>query len=221
MVGIYSFEWYVMNDENGNSLALHMQEGMENWVGLLKQLMIAKIKGSGGWLLRLKNFIDLYVLGGLRENIVDFRVTKRKSQCEQHLIWQDGVTDQVLFEEERLLPARCRDYLRKIDAIKFGDRNSIDQSLFISNMAHTRDEQRNMHIMQNDIDEQVDAAIINVDENDVSVVYDVGNNTTTESNDLPRIVQTRREFLTEAKKASKMQFRTMVPRLNSGQDSDV
>ena len=223
LVGIYSFEWYVMNDENGNSLALHMQEGMENWVGLLKQIATAKIKGCGGWLLRLKNFIDLYVLGGLRENIVDFRVTKRKSECEQHLIWQDGVTDQLLFEEERHLPARCREYLSKIDKIKFGRRNTIDESLFISNMARTRDEQMNMNIMADDIDEQVDAAIINVDGNDVSVVYEVRNNTSNDSLNISQqteeipVIMSRREYLAEAQNASRMLFPTIVAPLSDSE----
>lgn len=221
LVGIYSFEWYVMNDENGNSLALHMQEGMENWVGLLKQLTTAKIKGSAGWLLRLKNFIDLYVLGGLRENIVDFRVTKRKSICEQHLIWQEGVTDQLLFEEERQLPARCRDYLVKIDKIEFGDRSTIDFSLFISNMS-TAEEQRNMNIMSEDIDEQVDAAIIHSNSNDDSVIYEVRNQRTNvslnESQDVSRVMS-RSEFLTEAANASRLIFNSEI--LSTLPDSDI
>ena len=209
-----------MNDENGNSLALHMQERMENWVGLLKQLATAKIKGTGGWLLRLKNFIDLYVLGGLRENIVDFRVTKRKSVCQQHLIWQDGVTEQLLFEEERHLPARCREYLKQIDKIKFGDHTTVHHSLYISNMSDTQEQQRNLQIMADDIDEQVDAAIINVDANDVSVVYEVANNGLTETLDVTQNglrSMTRREFLDVAADASRRIFPTIVPRMEDSE----
>ena len=210
LVGIWSFEWYVMNDENGNSLSTHMQEGMENWVGLLKQLQTEKIKPNAGWVLRIKNYLDLYVLGGLRENIVDFRVTKKKSVCKQHLIWQRGVTEHVLFEEKRKLPSKCREYLTLIDKIEFGDTSTIDIDLYVR--TNSREEERAFDTMADDIDEHVDAAIINRDLNDESVVYNIGSRSA-QAPAQSQQVRSRHDFLVDARNASHAQYASIVPRL--------
>ena len=49
-----------------------MQEGMKNWIGLMKQLAAEHIKPTGPWVKRLLAYIDLYIIAGIEKNIVDF-----------------------------------------------------------------------------------------------------------------------------------------------------
>ena len=111
---------YVHNNANGDGIAMHMQEGMENWVGMLKQLAIEHIKPNGAWVKRLLAYIDLYVIAGIEQNIVDFRISLMKAIHHKNIIWDDATTPEIIFAIENNLPQNCRKCLQLIDQIKFG-----------------------------------------------------------------------------------------------------
>lgn len=111
---------YVHNNAKGDGIAMHMQEGMENWIGLIKQLAGDHIKPNGAWLARLLRYIDLYVIAGIEENIVDFRISLMKAKKYTNLIWDDETTPDIIFAVENSLPINCRKCLVLIDQIQFG-----------------------------------------------------------------------------------------------------
>ena len=123
-------DWYVHLSEDGDNLSQHMQQGMENWIGLLKQITTARIKPNQNWLERLARYLDLYVIGGLRENIIDFKFAKEQFTSEMNLIWHDGVTQQTLLDLETQLPKKFKQILGLIDQIKFGKDNTIPPALY-------------------------------------------------------------------------------------------
>ena len=144
---------------------MHMQEGMENWVGLLKQLMTQKIKPNGDWLVRIAIYLDLYVIGGIRKNVIDFRVPKHRYKKESSLIWEDGVTNEILFELERKMPNRLKGFLRLIDTIKFGDFSSIPRELtqYYQRKMMSQYQREKMDVIKDGIDEFVRLTMIDVE----------------------------------------------------------
>ena len=158
-------DWYVYQNENGDSLSMHMQEGMENWVGLLKHLMTEKIKPNSDWLVRIGVYLDLYVIGGLRQNVIDFRVPKQRYKKESSLIWEDGVTNEVLFELERQMPNQFKTILGYIDKIDFGDFASVPPQLrqYQCREMMTQNERENMDKIKSGIDEFVRLTMIDIE----------------------------------------------------------
>ena len=141
-----------------------MQEGMENWIGLLKQLTTAHIKPNGDWLVRLAHYMDLYVLGGLRENVVDFKFAKQKYKNEFKLIWEDGVTDQMFLDLEKLFPQGFKNILKLIDQIEFGNLNIPEQLKDVRYQQYMSDKAtENIQSLKNGIDEFVRLTMIEKD----------------------------------------------------------
>ena len=99
---------------------MHMQEGMENWIGLMKQLAAEHIKPTGPWVKRLLAYIDLYIIAGIEKNIVDFRIALMKAKRYTNLIWDAATTPDIIFAVENSLPINCRNCLQLIDQIRFG-----------------------------------------------------------------------------------------------------
>ena len=163
---MYSVDWYVYLSEDGENLSQHMQQGMENWVGLLKDITTNKIKGNENWLERITRYLDLYIIGGLREDVIDFRAAKRKYISELNLIWQEGVTDEIIFELERDLPNDFKMFLDCLDKIKFGDYQSIPEELnvFRERELETMNERHNMDALKDGIDEYVRLTMIDIEE---------------------------------------------------------
>ena len=164
LVGVWSVDWYVHENENGDSLSMHMQEGMENWVGLLKQLMTDKIKPNADWLVRIAIYLDLYVIGGIRENVIDFRIPKQRYKKESSLIWEDGVTNEILFELERQMPNQFKTILAAIDEIEFGNFVSIPPVLtqYQTRQMMSQNERNNMDQIKGGIDEYVRLTMIDI-----------------------------------------------------------
>ena len=164
LVGVWSVDWYVHENENGDSLSMHMQEGMENWVGLLKQLMTDKIKPNADWLVRIAIYLDLYVIGGLRENVIDFRIPKQRYKKESSLIWEDGVTNEILFELERQMPNQFKTILAAIDEIEFGNFVSIPPVLtqYQTRQMMSQNERKNMDQIKSGLDEFVRLTMIDI-----------------------------------------------------------
>ena len=150
MVGIWMVDLYVYDSDDGENLSVHMQEGMENWIGLLKQLATKHIKPTAGWLIRLARYIDLYVLGGLAKNIIDFRMTKLESMNNKNLIWDDNTTPAILNEIENELPSKCQECLALIDEIEFGDESSVPAAL--TRLRQSSISSQAQHIMETHLD---------------------------------------------------------------------
>ena len=129
LVGVYCVDWFVHESPNGESLAILRQEGMEGWVGLFKQLCEKRLKPNGKWMKRSADNLDLYVIGGVRENVVDFGKIRQRNITNNTLIWIDGHTDAEINETAALLPESMKVYLLAIDEIKFNDETTIHDSL--------------------------------------------------------------------------------------------
>ena len=144
---------------------MHMQEGMENWVGLLKQITTDRIKPNDDWLIRTGTYLDLYVIGAMRQDMIDFRIARERYKCEIKLIWQEGHTGEVLFELERNLPYRFLTILGYIDKIDFGDFSSVPQELHCYRYRQymTERERDNMADLDSGIDEFVRLTMIDTE----------------------------------------------------------
>ena len=176
LAGMWMVDKYVHDDPNGNSLALHMQEGMENWIGLLKQLFIQHVRANPGWMKRLIKYFDLYVIAGLRENICDYRVTLLKCVKHKNLVYDSIDTPNIEFLTDNLLPAQCKDYLDMLDKIEFNKDHTIDAHLTLVRLHEIPPQmkermrivseslQANMHMFMIDADTPVADADVSVPE---------------------------------------------------------
>ena len=156
---MWCVDWYVHLSEDGDNLSQHMQQGMENWVGLLKQITTARIKPNHNWLERLARYLDLYVIGGLRENIVDFKFAKEQFTSEMNLIWNDGVTPKTLSSLEEQMPPHFRTILNMIDKIEFGRDNTIPAALY-GFAVRSKNEKLSEQALRDGIDEFVRLTMI-------------------------------------------------------------
>ena len=143
LVGVWMVDKYVHDDPNGDSLALHMQEGMENWIGLLKQLCIGHVRSNKGWLKRLLKYFDLYVIAGIQQDIVDFRITKNNCVHHKNLIYDDNETPQMIFEVKNIMPASCLEFIDLIEQIQFNRPETIDPHLRLIRFERIPESMRN------------------------------------------------------------------------------
>ena len=120
LVGIHIQDKHVHDSKNGDGIAIHTQEGTENWMGLVKDIAEKRIKPNGPWVRRLFDYIDLYIHAGIDKDMLDYRLALRKALHFKNLIWDDNSTADILFEIENNLPPNCKRCLHLIDKIEFG-----------------------------------------------------------------------------------------------------
>lgn len=148
----------------GESLAVHMQEGMEAWIGLLKTQSEKHGNGNLGWLLRLAQYMDLYIIAGIKENIVDFKLAKERSVAHRNMIYQRGFTEMYEAELLRDTPPNFRRLLVMVENIQFNNVPSINHELFniMGNVSVTM--ATDMATISNNIDEHIQHTILDDDD---------------------------------------------------------
>ena len=117
--GVYAQEQFVRKHPKHWGIGKLRSEAIEGWVGLCK--LFQKKHGNYGiaWLRRLRNFLDLYCIGAVQENLIDFAQIERKHLLYQKLIYDKHTTDAIQLALESALPPRCIYFLNLIDSIQF------------------------------------------------------------------------------------------------------
>ena len=92
---------------------------MEGWIGLIKRQFEKHGNALSGWALRMAQFTDLYILGGLMKDIVDFRVQQQKHVYSTLLIYDEQKTESIDDAILHHLPAKMRHFIELIERIQF------------------------------------------------------------------------------------------------------
>ena len=95
------------------------QESMEGWIGLLKQYQRSHGNMRERWLLRGMQYLDLYCIGAIHQNQVDFAAIECNHYFRKQLMYEPGVTPLMEIETESQLPELAVTILDDIDKIKF------------------------------------------------------------------------------------------------------
>ena len=129
--GVWAQEQFVREHPLHWGLGKLRQESMEGWIGLLKQYLRKHSNMRPGWMLRGLEYLDLYCVGAVYQNQVDFSAIEANHYFRQTLMYQDGITEAVQMETEAQLPQTCITILDELDTIQFGDEivESIDVRL--------------------------------------------------------------------------------------------
>ena len=110
------------------------QESMEGWIGLVKMYLRKSGNHKRGWLLRVAHYLDLYCVGAIICNMVDFYKIETKHYLYQKLIYDGLDTDLYQLYLEETLDDKCKRILNLIKSIKFGDEISKELSLILCNL---------------------------------------------------------------------------------------
>ena len=117
--GVYAQEQFVRKHPKHWGIGKLRSEAIEGWIGLCKLYQKKHGNYGVGWLRRLAHFLDLYCIGAVQENLIDFAKIERKHILYQKLIYDKHNTDAVQLALESALPPRCLHFLDLIDSISF------------------------------------------------------------------------------------------------------
>ena len=117
--GVYAQEQFVRKHPKHWGIGKLRSEAIESIVGLCKLLQKKHGNYGVGWLRRLAKLLDLYCIGAVQENLIDFSQIERKHLLYQKLIYDKNNTDAIQIALEAALPPRCIYFLNLIDSIKF------------------------------------------------------------------------------------------------------
>ena len=95
---------------------------MEGWIGLAKLYLRRSGNYSDDWLLRVVDYLDLYCLGLIICDMIDFTNIESKHFLSRKLLYNGEETDLYQIYLENQLHQRCIEILQLIDSIEFGAR---------------------------------------------------------------------------------------------------
>lgn len=95
---------------------------MEGWIGLAKLYLRRSGNYGDDWLLKVVDFLDLYCVGLIICDMVDFTNIETKHLISRKLLYNGAETDLYQLYLERNLHQRCIEILRLIDSIQFKGR---------------------------------------------------------------------------------------------------
>ena len=119
--GIWAQEQFVREHPDHWGLGKLKQECMEGIIGLLKQFQRKHGNMNLGWSLRLFEYIDLYTMGAVMQNQIDFSLIESNHHYRKGLMWQEGVTEGLLSAKEANLPESCVEIINDIDEMKINE----------------------------------------------------------------------------------------------------
>lgn len=149
--GIHVQEQFVREHPLHWGIGKLRSEAIEGWIGLCKQYQRHHGNYNIGWLLRLHKFLDLYTIGAVEQELIDFAAIERNHYLHQKLIYEDGITDSLQFEIERQMPDRCKYILSVIDTVKFKGQipNELQQLIIPTVFASERMKRVMDNVVQN------------------------------------------------------------------------
>ena len=104
---------------------------MEGWIGLLKQYQRKHGNMRDGWMIRCIEYLDLYCIGAVYQNQIDFAAIEANHHFRKTLVYENGITKTLEMNIESQLPELCIDILEDLDTMEFGDAlpESIDNRI--------------------------------------------------------------------------------------------
>ena len=169
--GVHAQEQFVRLHPKHWGIGKLRSEAIEGWVGLCKLFQKKHGNYAIAWLRRLRNFLDLYCIGAVRENLIDFSQIERKHLLYQNLIYDKYKTDAIQLSLELSLPPRCLYFFNLIDSIQFrGNIPAEIQRIIIPNfdilqrMQHIRSSKKNDTVIYADSSEDDDDDDISTDD---------------------------------------------------------
>ena len=120
-VGIYCQKWYVYENENNYGLVQQCQQLMESYVQMLKRELRVKGNGLPGWASRLFNFADLYCVGAMAYDEINFYNIYKKAQTALNLIYDEYATRLIEEKMEYEMPDKFWHLLQLVEPIEPGD----------------------------------------------------------------------------------------------------
>lgn len=122
LVGIYCQKWYVHESEDEYGLVQHCQQLMESYVQMIKRELRVKSNTGAGWLRRVWNFADLYCVGTMAHNEVDFYKSLQKTRRSVKLIYDEYSTNLIEEKLEYEMPDKFWEIFLIVNEINVGDR---------------------------------------------------------------------------------------------------
>ena len=129
--GVWAQEQFVREHPEHWGLGKLRQESMEGWIGLLKQYHRKHANMREGWVLRDIQYLDLYCIGAVFQNQVDFTAIECNHHFRKKLMYEPGITDTAEQVAESQLSTNAINILEEIESIKMGQiiPESIDNKL--------------------------------------------------------------------------------------------
>ena len=121
-VGIYCQKWYVHESEDSYGVVQHCQQLMESYVQMIKRELRVKGNSGPGWLRRLWNFADLYCVGTMAHDEVDFYKSLQRTRRSAKLIYDEENTPLLEEQLEYEMPDKFWELLLIVDNIEVGQR---------------------------------------------------------------------------------------------------
>ena len=117
--GIHSEAAFIAKHPSHWGIGKLRQEAMEGWIGLAKYYLRKCGNHREGWLLKMCDFLDLYCVGAVYCNLVDFTRIKYKHYMFMKLVYNGYETERIQIALEGQLPRHCGRILKLIDSIEF------------------------------------------------------------------------------------------------------
>ena len=121
LVGIYCQKWYVHDSEDNYGLAQNCQLLMESYVQMVKRELRVKGNAGRGWLKRVWNFTDLYCVGTMAHDEVNFYQSLQRTRRSAKLIYDEYSTRLLEEKLEYEMPDTFWELLLIVDQLDVGD----------------------------------------------------------------------------------------------------
>ena len=119
--GIYKQEKFVTEHEDGCGLICLSSEQIENMIAMIKKFSICKNTGKNDCFCLMCKFADLYCVGSVMKDQIDFtRVLKQLSNIKL-LIYDPIETPRIFQECEEKMPTLMLKMIKELRKMKLGD----------------------------------------------------------------------------------------------------
>ena len=119
-MGIYCQKWYVHENEDNYGLVQHCQQLMESYVQMIKRELRVRGNALAGWARRVFNFADLYCVGAMAYDEINFYNILQKSKTSMNLIYDEYATKLIEEKMEYEMPDKFWELLQLVEPIEPG-----------------------------------------------------------------------------------------------------
>ena len=127
--GIYAQEQYVRHHPEHKGYGEVSSEGIEGCVGTVKHYFVHHSNYAPWWLLLGFNYLDLYCVGSVIEDLIDFSRLEREHYQNKLYVYDPIKTPGILKKVERKLPRLSSKILKLIRKIEFRKPKTISKKL--------------------------------------------------------------------------------------------
>ena len=119
-MGIYCQKWYVHESEDNYGLVQQCQQLMESYVQMIKRELRVRGNSLAGWARRVFNFSDLYCVGAMAYDEINFYNILKKSESSMNLIYDEYATRLIEEKMEYEMPDLFWELLQLVEPIEPG-----------------------------------------------------------------------------------------------------